>query len=525
MAKEDVPIELVSELDSPFPPQVAEKWQGTEADKRDMLVIGRTQQLRRNFHLISIMGFGATLICTWEINITTFGIGLTNGGTAGLIYGFIVVASGYSLVYASIAELASMSPTAGGQYHWISEFSPAFCQKYLSYLSGWLCFTGWQASISAIAFLVGNSVQTLILYHDAAYGYQRWHGSLLTIAIVVSSFFFNTVLAKKLPLVEGLVLLIHICGVFAVAIPLWALSPRKPASAVFTEFTNNGGWPTMGLSFWVGLMPLSGSLGGIDCVVHMSEEVKDASRTIPRAMLFSLPLNASLGFLMIITLCFCTADVDAVLSSPGGMAGFPFVQIFYDATGSLAATTIMVLLPLISLVGSVIAEIATASRQIWSFARDGGVPFSRQVASVNPRWAIPLNAVVISLIINLLLPLISIGNTAAFNAIGSLGGVAINTSYILCIGSLLIKRLRGHKLPDRRWSLGKFGGIINAIALCYLFPIAIFQFFPPVIPVTPASMNWGSLMFGSMLTFSTVYYIVYGRKVYIPPVYRVKRNI
>jgi amino acid transporter len=170
-----------------------------------------------------------------------------------------------------MADALFSSPTAGGQYHWISEFSPAFCQKYLSFLSGWLCVTGWQSAICAIAFLVGNSIQALIIIHQETYAYERWHGTLLTIAIVCGSFVFNTVGAKRLPLVERIVLLVHVCGMFAVAIPLWAMSKRRPASAVFTEFTNNGGWPTMGLSFWVGLMPLSGSLGGIDCVVHMCE--------------------------------------------------------------------------------------------------------------------------------------------------------------------------------------------------------------------------------------------------------------
>ena len=28
------------------------------------------------------------------------------------------------------------SPTAGGQYHWVSEFSPRWCQKFLSYITG-----------------------------------------------------------------------------------------------------------------------------------------------------------------------------------------------------------------------------------------------------------------------------------------------------------------------------------------------------------------------------------------------------
>jgi amino acid transporter len=61
---------------------------------------------------------------------------LTDGGSADLFWGFIVVAIGMSLVYASIAEMASMCPTAGGQYHWVSEFAPPKIQKLLSYIVG-----------------------------------------------------------------------------------------------------------------------------------------------------------------------------------------------------------------------------------------------------------------------------------------------------------------------------------------------------------------------------------------------------
>lgn len=117
-------------------------------------------------------------------------------------------------------------------------------------------------------------------------------------------------------------------------------------------------------------------------VFSTAEEVKDSSRTLPRSVMTSLPLNAVLGLLMIITLSFSTPNIDEILASPVGMAGYPFLQIFNNATGSLAATTVLTVIPLISLTGSVIAETATASRQLWAFARDGGVPFSSHVAKV-----------------------------------------------------------------------------------------------------------------------------------------------
>ena len=62
--------------------------------------------------------------------------GLINGGTAGMIYSYIFTFVGFMLVIASMAEMASMAPTSGGQYHWVSEFSPRSAQKFLSYMTG-----------------------------------------------------------------------------------------------------------------------------------------------------------------------------------------------------------------------------------------------------------------------------------------------------------------------------------------------------------------------------------------------------
>ena len=128
-----------------------------------------------------------------------------------------------------------------------------------------------------MAFLIGTVIQALIVLHhpdpdESAYVPEPWHGTLLVIAIILGCFLFNIYLAKQLPAVEGVVFMIHIAGLFVMVIPLWALNRRwKPAEAAFTEFANGGGWPSIGVSFLVGLLPISASLGGIDCVVHMGE--------------------------------------------------------------------------------------------------------------------------------------------------------------------------------------------------------------------------------------------------------------
>jgi len=87
---------------------VPAKWRGTEEDRLQMKVMGRLQETRRNFTFISMLGFGSTLMVTWEVILANLGSVLTNGGTAGLFWGFLIVVSGYTLVYASLAEMASM---------------------------------------------------------------------------------------------------------------------------------------------------------------------------------------------------------------------------------------------------------------------------------------------------------------------------------------------------------------------------------------------------------------------------------
>ncbi|KAK4966430.1 hypothetical protein LTR42_011593 [Elasticomyces elasticus] len=96
--------------------KVKEKYQGTEGDKMQMKVLGRTQETRRIFTFISMLGFGSTLMVTWEVILANLFAVITNGGTAGLFWGFIIVAIGYTFVYASLSEMASMAPTSGGQY-------------------------------------------------------------------------------------------------------------------------------------------------------------------------------------------------------------------------------------------------------------------------------------------------------------------------------------------------------------------------------------------------------------------------
>lgn len=96
-------------------------------------------------------------------------------------------------------------------------------------------------------------------------------------------------------------------------------------------------------------------------------------------MMAAVGVNGVLGFIMIITICFTLGDVDDILSTP---TGYPFIQVFYNVTGNYAAANTMTAILVVTLTASTITEVATASRQIWSFARDRGLPFSSFFAYV-----------------------------------------------------------------------------------------------------------------------------------------------
>ena len=135
-----------------------------------------------------------------------------------------------------------------------------------------------------------------------------------------------------------------------------------------------------------------------------------------------------------------------------------------------------------------------------------------------------------------LLGLINIGSTTAFNDVVSLVLETFYGSYLLVCGLLLFRRVRGDiatpesaaSLPLEKsyvwgpWHLAGSLGILNNIVACvYLIIMSFFSYWPVALPVTPANMNYTSLVTGSVALFSIIYYLIWARKIYHGPVVEV----
>lgn len=382
-----IDIVSTSENDSSDNPAQDQKG-GTRQDVNDMTRMGKRQQLRRNFRFLSIVGFVMVLQSTWESVLLAAQYGLVNGGTAGVIWVTVAVIVGALCMIASIAEMASMAPTAGGQYHWVSEFAPRGAQKGLSYLVGWSSALGWVTGCPSAAQLTSTLVQGLVLLRYPEVRVDAlWQTTLFIMLFLVAAAGFNVFCARQLPVTEGVFMVVHVVGFGVFMIVLWVTSEHTPAKEVFTQFQDNGGWGNTGLSALVGITTPLWCFLGPDAGAHMSEELKDASRILPSAMIWGSFFNALLGLLMLITLCFCLGpdwqDNVLGLTNPT-QTGIPIIQVLYNSTNSIPATTFMTtILILLSMVGTITC-IASSSRQVWAFARDKGFPFSRYVAYVSP---------------------------------------------------------------------------------------------------------------------------------------------
>ncbi|CAD6442859.1 90bd4527-1b05-4edc-9b49-a094a9315455 [Sclerotinia trifoliorum] len=484
----------------------------TQNDLSDMQRLGKKQEFKRNFNLLSTLGFISIYMATWEFVLVSLSVGLTNGGFAGLFWVFIGTVICYSPIVASLAEMESMAPTSGGQYHWVSEFSPPKYQKFMSYTAGWMSSLGWTASFASSVFILTTLVEAIIDIRNAGFSFAPWQYTLIMIAYLLITIGFNTWGAKLLPMIETTSLFGHLAGFLVTIIPLWIMAPKNSARTVFLDVVNNGGWSNTSTSCLIAQVSVLYCNIGSDSAVHISEEVEDASVNVPRAMWWSYILNVVLGFIMLITMVFCIGPLDAAIASPA-----PCLRLFLNTGSDAMATTLMIILLILVFSGNITA-LATTSRELWAFSRDKGFPFSTWISRMNHALNVPPNAIYLTSILTILLCLINLGSSFAFHIIISLSLLALLSTYMMSIGCVLLKRIKGELLPPARWSLGRFGLPINAFAFAYSGFVMVWSCFPSEAPVTVKNANWAPAVWLVVIVVAGLIYVVHGKKHYTPPV-------
>ncbi|OAL25438.1 hypothetical protein AYO20_10472 [Fonsecaea nubica] len=473
-----------------------------DQDERDMARMGKKQEFKRNFNWISSF-----------VALNNFQM-LVDGGTAAMFWSYTWVITGQFFIVLSLAEMASMAPTAGGQYHWVSEFASRRYQKVLSYTSGWLSSLCWQSFVASDSMFGAQLVMALVQLKNPDFDIKNWYTALLSILIGTLVTAINVWGAKKLALLENVFVGLHVAGFFIVLITVAVASPKNDAKEVFLTFSDNGGnYPLMGLAVMVGQVPAMWNVLASDAVAHLSEEVKNASVVTPKTMFWAYMFNIPLAFAMLIVFLFGMTDVATATTE-----AFPFVWILQNSlstAGAQAITSIMFILVFMIATSC----FASTSRQLFAFARDDGMPFPTWMKKVNPNLNVAANACFVTWGYTVVMSLIYLGSPVAFNAIISLAIVALMATYAISIACVLWRRISlPETLPPVFWSLGKWGILVNGIGLTYAIYAFFWAFWPIYWKPNAEDMNWAVVLFVGVMFISAVNWVLSARRMYTGPV-------
>ncbi|KAL9067086.1 MAG: hypothetical protein Q9157_006923 [Trypethelium eluteriae] len=431
--------------------------QNLDIDARTLALLGKRQRLSTD-------------------RCSTFQVGMVSGGPVNLFYGLIFCWIGAMAIAASLAELTSMAPTAGAQYHWVSLLAPVRFATIFSWVAGWITVFARMSLYASASFIVAQLIQGIAVLNHDSYEPAAWQGTLIYWTILLITTTVNILGIRKFPHIETIAFVFFVAAFFVVLVPLVYLTPQSTATFVFTDFENSSGWSNDGLVWFIGLMNAAYTFVGIDGTSHMSEEVMGANVVVPRSMVWSQFINGGLGIAMTIVILFGIGDIAATLSTK---TKYPIIQMLLGATQSKGATT------------------------------------------VNKAYLIPVRALVLVVFVAVLLGLINIGSMTAFQAFISLSLIGLYTSYFLPIILLVSRRFGQKEVPFGPWTLGRWGLAINCVALVYITIIATFIVFPPYQPVSWDQMNYAGPIFGLSLLLCLTLWLIYGRRIFIGPVHEV----
>ncbi|KUJ17536.1 amino acid transporter [Mollisia scopiformis] len=480
----------------------------------DLTALGYTPELRRNRSLFTL------LFQTLAIAAIPYGEGgplisaIYGGGQLSIFVGWLVVMVLDECVALSLSELASRYPTSAGPYYWSFQIAKRH-KTVLSFITGWIWLIGnWTITLSVNFGFASLISATVSMYHPD-WSANSWQLLLIFYAICLGTFLICTFGNKFLPMVDTICAAWTAVSILIILIALSAKAEVGRHSAAYAlghYDTSLAGWG--GFTFFIGLLPAAYTFSAIGMIASMAEEVADPAVKVPRAMSLCVPVGGIAGLFFIIPICVTLPPLADIIDAPAAQA-IPY--IFNVVMGSPGGGLGLVFLVLGVTMFCSISITVAASRCTWAFARDDAIPGAKLFAIVSKRLAVPVWALVLVTVVQMLLGLINLGSTSAFTAFVSVGVIALAVSYAIPIAiSLFWDRRKG--VNHAQWNCGPIiGPIVNVIALVWItFEVILFSM-PTALPVTAVSMNYASVVFVGFGAISAVWYFVYARRVYKGP--------
>jgi len=471
-------------------------------DMRDLHALGYAQQLYREMGGFSNFAISFSIISILTGAIQLFGYGLQFAGPVINTVGWPLVSLFVLCIAASMAELASAYPTAGGLYFWAHRLGG----------TRWAWTTAWFNMIGQVTITAG------IDYAAASYivgAINRIAGTALPtdvaatviamMIIMLPQVVINAVGIRLTARLNDFSVWWHIGGVLIIAglllglgthvQPLSFLMRRtqsvEPAAlgATFTvgpwtldsimlqlpglkQLYAAGGF---GLAFVLGLLQAQWTYTGYDASAHVAEETVMARLNSAWGVFLSVAVSFVVGYVMLLILTLHVPDIAATIDAANAPA------VLYLAYANLpppAAHAVAIIIGVAMWLCG-LSSITSMSRMWFAFARDGGMPGHQLIRRIHPRWRTPVWSIVITSILAVLLTVYA----ALYSVVVAISTTALYIAYAIPIWLNLRNRWRGQgehtTAASAPWNLGRWSAPLNLIALVWVAFITVLFSIPP----------------------------------------------
>src|SRR5579884_1106191 len=455
-----------------------------QQDEALLQKFGYRQELQRTLGFLSNFAVAFSYISVSTGTFSLFYLGLAAGGPA-LFWTWPIVAIGQFIVGLNFAELASHFPIAGSIYQWSKRLSG----YSLGWFTGWFYFFAGVLTITGVAFTIPIPLQTIFPSMPATILFP-WMPTPVFIALV--SIIIGTVInvagVRLVAIINNIGVAAEIIGMFLFALILLIFFNHNPLSFLFTgpKVDIQAPVPATATTPAVPAMPWTPGFGfgyfgaflaalfmslfviyGFDTAGTLGEETKDPQRNAPRGVLWAIGLSAIAGILFLggtILAIKDPAKIEGIAAGANFTSALP--TIIKDALGNFWGDVYLWVVFVAICVCTLAIQSATI-RLMFSMGRDGRLPFGRVWGTVHPTLRTPMWAGIAVAVLSMipLLALINLTSAISIIVIGATG--LIYTSYFLNNIASLGARLKGWPHEKAPFSLGRWGVLVNVLALIY----------------------------------------------------------
>jgi len=517
-------------------------------DIRDLHKMGYAQQLFREMGGFSNFAISFSIISILTGAILLYGYGLKFAGPIINTVGWPVVSVFTLCVAASMAEIASAYPTAGGLYFWAYRLGG----KTWAWVTAWLNMIGQITitagiNVAAAIYIVGAITRIFGLPADQAvpvFGTMtNWYFYLFVmVLIMIPQVMINVFGIRLTAKLNDFSVYWHIAGVLIIALLLTILgkyhnslgfmfshpttvNPLDASSAVAAPDTvavpalvigtTTLHSPLFGLfpglvglyraapfllCFVLALLQAQWTYTGYDASAHVAEETVMARKNSAWGVFLSVAVSAVVGYLMLLILTWAIPEGDVAKTATDA---YPVLYIVYSNLSTFFSNVIAIIIGVAMWLCG-LASITSMGRMWYAFARDDGMPGSRLIKQVSPKYRTPVNSIIITSILAVLLCIYA----SAYFVVTSISTITLYLAYMFPVYLNWRNKRRGKGEFTTRdsapWNLGGWGPLINVICIVWCVFLAVIFSLPP-----NELVLWTMVGLGVLLT---VYWQAYAKR-------------